>query len=122
MITISIYTLVILFFAHWIGDFVLQTSWMGNNKSKQWMPLLSHIAVYTFTLWAFTYYMHTSYSWWVWFVTFNGIAHLLIDAYTSQLSSECYKKDNIKGFFTTIGFDQFLHSACLISSAGALLK
>lgn len=122
MITISVYTLIILFFAHYVGDFLLQNKWMGENKSKAWLPLLSHIAVYTVTLGVFTYPMHTSYAWWIYFLIWNTLAHFCIDAYTSQLSRACYEAKNMGAFWKVVGFDQFLHVSCLISSFGALLK
>jgi hypothetical protein len=32
---------------HWLGDFVLQTRWQSQNKSKRVDALLRHIAIYT---------------------------------------------------------------------------
>lgn len=36
-----------LLIGHLIGDFLLQTTWMAQNKSKKWLPLLVHVSVYT---------------------------------------------------------------------------
>lgn len=122
MITISPYFLIALFLAHLVGDFWFQTRWMGKGKSKRWLPLLSHIAVYTTTLGLFTYPMSHTYGWWVWFVVFNGFAHLITDTYSSQLSSYFWENKKEGAFWITVGCDQFIHAMCLVSSVGALLK
>lgn len=31
---------------HAIGDFVLQSDWQANNKTKSWWPALAHVFVY----------------------------------------------------------------------------
>jgi hypothetical protein len=36
-----------LLIGHLIGDFLLQTTWMANNKAVKWLPLLSHVVIYT---------------------------------------------------------------------------
>ena len=36
-----------LFVGHLVGDFLLQTTWMAENKDKSWFPLLVHSSVYT---------------------------------------------------------------------------
>jgi NhaP-type Na+/H+ or K+/H+ antiporter len=36
-----------LLIGHVIGDFILQTRWMAEKKSSEWLPLLMHSAVYT---------------------------------------------------------------------------
>lgn len=40
----------VLFLAHLVGDFLLQTSWMAANKATKWTPLLAHVVVYTTVL------------------------------------------------------------------------
>lgn len=36
-----------LLIGHFIGDFLLQTSWMAKYKATKWLPLLTHVTVYT---------------------------------------------------------------------------
>lgn len=36
-----------LLIGHLIGDFLLQTSWMAKYKATKWLPLLTHVSVYT---------------------------------------------------------------------------
>ncbi|ANU26751.1 DUF3307 domain-containing protein [Planococcus versutus] len=37
----------VLLIGHLIGDFLLQTSWMAKYKATKWLPLLTHVAIYT---------------------------------------------------------------------------
>jgi hypothetical protein len=39
-----------LLLAHLIGDYLFQTKWMALNKSTKWVPLLTHVGVYTLTI------------------------------------------------------------------------
>lgn len=36
---------------HMVGDYLLQTSWMADNKASRWWPLLVHASVYTICIW-----------------------------------------------------------------------
>jgi len=36
-----------LLFAHFIGDWGLQSQWMGQNKSKRWIIMFAHCMIYT---------------------------------------------------------------------------
>lgn len=31
---------------HLLGDYILQSSWMANNKTKRWIPAIVHACVY----------------------------------------------------------------------------
>jgi hypothetical protein len=33
--------------AHAVGDYLLQSDWMANEKTKRWVPALAHGAVYS---------------------------------------------------------------------------
>ena len=35
---------------HLVGDYLLQNRWMAVKKGTQWLPLLTHAAVYTLTV------------------------------------------------------------------------
>ncbi|ALS80050.1 hypothetical protein AUO94_16110 [Planococcus kocurii] len=37
----------VLLLGHLIGDFLLQTSWMAKYKATKWLPLFTHVSVYT---------------------------------------------------------------------------
>jgi hypothetical protein len=36
-----------LFFAHFVGDIALQSSWQADNKGKYWYVMLSHCMIWT---------------------------------------------------------------------------
>ena len=40
---------------HLVGDFLLQTGWMSENKEKKIIPLLTHSAVYTAAVWLLSF-------------------------------------------------------------------
>ena len=101
---------------HWIGDFVLQTRQMADNKSKSNYYLSQHVFVYTVaTIILWLIFMPLLFNVECSFKTIF-LAMLLIfathwptDYVTSRLTSRFYKIGNFKLFFTTIGFDQILH-------------
>lgn len=33
--------------AHFVGDYILQSGWMANEKTKRWWPAIAHGLVYT---------------------------------------------------------------------------
>lgn len=33
-------------FCHLFGDYVLQSAWMANNKTKRWLPAIVHACTY----------------------------------------------------------------------------
>ena len=110
--------------AHWVGDFVLQTQWMAENKSKSVAVLSTHVAVYTCVMmWAVaTFTMTTSLrvedvlAW----VTLNGALHLIVDSVTSVASSHFWYKREYRKFFMVVGFDQCVHYVCLIGTLGMM--
>ena len=121
MISLSI--ILSLCFLHWAADFVFQTDWMAQNKSKRNEPLLVHVIVYSciFLPFAFTVFNDPMIA--IMFVVFNLCAHFVTDYFTSRRSSRLYREGKLGsktvpnfGFYSTIGFDQFIHYVCLFSS------
>lgn len=35
---------------HLAGDFLLQTSWMAERKTKEWIPMVTHCFIYTLSV------------------------------------------------------------------------
>lgn len=111
--------LYVLFFAHWVGDFVLQGRWMANNKSKSLRALGAHVAVYTATILIACVLLGTgtgSGRSVLAFAGVTGMLHLLTDAITSRITSHLHRRGMMRGFFTTIGFDQYLHFVALVAA------
>lgn len=103
----ELYILILIFLAHFIGDFILQTDDMAKNKSKDNMALTYHIAMYSLP---FIILFGPIYA------VINGLLHWVIDFTTSRISSKLYQKGDIHNFFVVIGFDQFLHMTCLVGT------
>lgn len=94
-------------FSHFIADFVCQTDKMAINKSHSMRWLLIHVLVYSSVLGIMT----LGPSAWV---LLNGLLHLVIDTFSSRLTSFLWKRGERHWFFVVIGLDQFLHTAFLL--------
>lgn len=100
----TVTTILLLLWIHFIADFILQTDWMARNKSKRNIPLIVHCIVYTIP---FLYFG------WV-FALVNGTAHFVTDYVTSRASSRLWAKKEVHWFFVVVGFDQAIHMTTLI--------
>lgn len=68
----------VLFLAHLVGDYLLQTEWMAKYKAEQWRPLLAHCFVYTLTVSVAAYlFLPTGLSWWA--IGFVFLTHVILD-------------------------------------------
>lgn len=120
-------------FMHWISDFVLQSHNMAVNKSKSFLWLNKHVAVYAATMTAglqllliLNYEnmperkMMSSLPMLVWgLVQFFGITyltHLATDFVTSRITSRLWAKQDWHNFFVVVGFDQIIHYATLYAT------
>jgi len=107
-------------FAHYLNDFPGQSFLfpsfeIGKNKSKNGYILGLHILLYTVGMWVC---LSPFMGWNVAFAyaVLNGMWHLIIDFTTSRFSSYCWQKQKTGLFWSTIGFDQFLHVAILCAT------
>ena len=111
----SLWQFLALLAVHWVADFVLQTHWQAQNKSKNNEALVRHVGVYTGMLALavpFIFWPVVTFGPFL-FVVFNGVLHLGTDYVTSRLSSRLYAKQDWHNFFVVIGFDQLIHQATL---------
>lgn len=113
--------LYILMFAHWVGDFVLQSGWMALNKGRCWKALLAHVCVYAVVLGAFAAFLTASWTGLACFVGANFVLHLLVDSVTARMTMRFWQFENKRRFFLTLGFDQFLHFLCLAATGARFL-
>jgi len=127
MITISLTAILLICLAHYIADFVFQTDWMAQNKSKNNYPLFVHVCTYSAILFIVLLPIASS-SDLILFSLLNGLLHFIIDFFTSRLSSKLYREGKLGsstipnfGFFSVIGLDQLLHYICLFTTFGILL-
>lgn len=98
---------------HWIGDFILQSRKMADNKSSSIKWLSIHVLTYTATLLIGMLFFTENF---LEFALINGILHWVTDFFTSKESKIAYQSGDIHGFFMIIGFDQLIHNTCLYIS------
>lgn len=95
---------ILLFWLHFIGDFLLQSNYMALNKSKSIKVLSFHCLVYSLPF--------------LWFgLEFALIAcgaHFLVDYISSKVTSYFWKIKQRHWFFVTIGFDQAVHMTIIL--------
>lgn len=105
----------IVFIGHWVADFVFQSQSMSQNKSSSWFVLAVHCFIYATVTWAFmaAALSHTTgHNLYIWNLLY--ISHFTIDAVTSRITKELYKKKDYHNFFVVIGLDQLLHAGILL--------
>lgn len=119
--------------SHYVGDFVCQNRWMGDNKSKRWLPLLAHGLAYTATMYAILLpsflilsliFPAFLVSWFniLIYVLCNGSLHIVIDYFSSRMSSKAWMSKEIGKFWKIIGADQLVHDIKLIISLGIYMS
>jgi hypothetical protein len=112
---------VMLLAVHWFADFVLQTHWQAQNKSKNFLALFSHVVFYTLILMIASLVIFGA-TWPVYFfVLTNGALHLATDAVTSRITSRFYAKQDWHNFFVMVGFDQLIHQVTLAVTMQVML-
>lgn len=123
-----------MFFLHFLADFILQSREMGQKKSSEIHYLLGHVAIQWGVFFIglmqvmdpFVSYqiacvkagIHGLIDWYIWRI-YKYRVHMRLKAmfpdeerYQFQADNFEYWKD--KGFYSTIGFDQFLHHATIV--------
>ncbi len=114
------YEIIIIIFIHWVADFLLQTSKMATNKSRNNYWLFTHVFVYSI-VWLFIGLFFFKPILVVLFSLITFICHFITDYLTSRWTSKLYKEQKFYGFpsfFSVIGLDQFLHYLQLILCYG----
>lgn len=98
--------LYLVFWLHFVGDFIMQTDKMAINKSKSNRWLTIHVVAYSlpFLLFGWRYAL----------VNFG--LHWATDFLSSRVTSALWKAEKRHWFFVVIGFDQAIHMTCLIAT------
>jgi hypothetical protein len=109
---ISIITVVAILWAHFVGDFILQSDYHATNKSKSNLALFEHVLYYSLPLTLMGFLIPVSISW----IIANAVMHAAVDYVTSRISSRLWQQNKRHWFFVTIGADQSLHFTCLFVS------
>jgi len=98
--TIELPIILLLPTLHFISDFVFQSNYVAQNKSKSNKILLKHVSIYSIL---FIIAISPLYG------ILNGFIHFCIDYVTSRITSKLWNSKQTHWFFITIGFDQLLH-------------
>lgn len=130
---INIWIVLSILAIHWFADFVCQTSWQAENKSKSWKALISHTQFYSF-IWlvAGSIYLYLKYGSFsppreeclnvLYFTLITFVLHTVTDYFTSRLNKILWEKKEVHNFFVSVGFDQLLHYIQLILTFYYLTK
>lgn len=112
---VEIFAILIL---HWIFDFVLQTSWQAQNKSKNNQALFEHVLTYSLAwfLCGVIYLnsnIHLPLDQYkalatniMLFTVITFVCHFITDYLTSRLNTYLWNKKDVHNFFVSIGHDQ----------------
>lgn len=107
---IKLTIVVAILFIHWVADFLCQTDWMAQNKSKDNVALLAHVGIYSFIWFIPMFFMCPGHRFAASeFVAITMICHYITDYFTSRLNSKLWEEKKVHWFFVSVGFDQFLH-------------
>jgi hypothetical protein len=111
MPTIDLVVILGIVWLHFIGDFILQTDRMAQNKSTDNAILGEHVVIYSipFVLFGLK------------FAITNMVLHYIVDFCTSRATSYLWKKNERHWFFVVIGLDQALHFTCLFTTYAFLI-
>lgn len=104
---LNLWTLSTILLVHFVADFILQSDWMAQGKSKRLglnINMGAHIGVYTACL------MFLGPVW----ALVNGAMHYVTDVVTSNATSHLWKKGERHWFFVVIGADQLIHYLCMV--------
>lgn len=119
----SITYLLLIIWAHFVADFMLQNDTMAQNKSTSNIWLTNHIMVYSaamlgmlapFVYFANTQSSHMQLVWLLVWVAINGALHWITDWISSRATSYFWKKGDRHNFFVVIGADQATHLSTMI--------
>ena len=119
--------IIVLLFAHFFADFVVQPDSMALEKWHSNKALWAHIGVYTLSLFAWVAmvlapeYGADALPYFVGWAVFNGLVHFATDYVTSRDSHQLWVEKDVRMFFIMIGLDQFLHYVVLIISYAILV-
>jgi hypothetical protein len=106
--------------AHFVGDFICQSDWMAQGKSKRLLPLAVHVLVYAVVLLIAVslvqYRGLMPAGLWTW-VAVNAAAHFATDFVTSRINSRLWQAKEVHWFFVGVGADQLMHQVTLLVTA-----
>lgn len=111
----SLFLIFIILFSHFVADFVMQSDEVALKKSTSLKALWIHVTNYllgtsiifiAINAGGFIVMPVTTM---IFILCMNAAWHLVIDAFSSKLTTYFWKKEKRHWFFVTIGADQMIH-------------
>lgn len=114
---ISLIDVFVILIIHYVADFIVQTDWQAQNKSKSNYALTFHVTTYslcwvipmTIMFYVSGFYALNAIALSLFFTAFTAIFHWGTDYFTSRVNSFLLNKKDHHGFFVCVGLDQVLH-------------
>lgn len=106
-------TICLIFFAHFIGDFIFQSDEVAKNKSSSNHVLAEHVTKYSVV---FIFLCG------IYYAIANFILHFITDYVSSRLTTKAFKENRRHDFFVIIGADQLIHKLCLLGTLPLIAK
>lgn len=75
-------TLILALIGHLVGDYLLQNDWMALNKKKATLPCAIHCALWSLSVWAFTWSGKVALGWKAWILVPLFVTHFAQDRTT----------------------------------------
>ena len=111
--------ILMILFAHFVGDFVVQPDNVAQNKWHSNKALTIHVALYTLMLFLFVWLFiipTTDFDTWycyLWWAVINGVFHWMTDYVISKDRKMYWDEKDYRMYFIMVGIDQMAHYAVL---------
>lgn len=130
---ITFFVVIFVLALHYVADFILQTPWQAENKSKNFEALLGHVLNYSIIMglgYTFLYpVLFGAYENLFYFMfSFIGATmyvfytHFFVDLITSRFTRKYFKAGNWHMGFVIVGLDQLIHYITLFTPIFLLTK
>ena len=117
MIDITLVDISLLFIAHFIGDFILQTDEQAKGKSSDNAILVQHVATYIVPFTILALFLPLTME----FIVINAVLHFVTDYISSRMTKKLWAQGKVHEFFVVIGADQLIHALTIIWTYNFLL-
>ena len=118
--------ILVILFAHFVGDFVVQPDKVAQNKWHSNKALTIHVALYTLMLFLFVWLFliptadFVTWHWYLYWAVLNGASHWVTDYVISKDRKTYWDEKDYRMYFIMVGFDQMAHYAVLAVSYSIL--
>lgn len=118
---------VFILFAHYIGDYIVQTRKQADNKHRNLLQLFYHVGTYSLVLFGmlvFGNYLNFAGQLTIAdigiYTLLNFGLHFVTDFFTSKQVKKLWSEGKAHATFAVMGLDQFIHAFCLLATSAVL--